>query len=216
MKNNMLTLNMLTPKITVLLLSVILVACQNTPTKDTTPHIEEATAPSTPVAATTIAIPLSPNEAANYQQGLDYLHIQQYAEAKKILEPIANNHPQHFGAWINLATAYYGENNIDAAQNAAQNAAKINNTEPDIHNLLGLLAIENKQYKTAEASYKLAIKIEPKFALAHYNLALLYDIYYQDIPTAYKHYNLYLANTKQEDIKTQEWVDQLKYSLGSN
>lgn len=215
MKNNILTLNMLTPKITILLLSVILIACQNTPTKGTTPHIEAITPPA-PIATTIIATPLSPNEAANYQQGLDYLHIQQYAEAKTILEPIAKNHPQHFGAWINLATAYYGEDNIDAAQHAAQNAVNMNDTEPDIHNLLGLLAVENKQYTEAEASYKLAIKIEPKFALAHYNLALLYDVYYQDIPTAYKHYNLYLANIKQEDTKTQEWVEQLKYSLGSN
>lgn len=214
MKNNIVTLRMLTPKITLLLFSALLVACQSTPTKETKAQIDTITP--IPSSVTTIATPLSPNETANYQQGLDYLHIQQYAEAQKILEPIAKNHPQHFGAWINLSTAYYGENNIHAAQSAAQHAVSINDTEPDIHNLLGLLAVENKQYKAAEASYLLAIKIAPKFALAHYNLALLYDIYYQDIPAAYTHYNLYLANTQQEDIKTQEWVDQLKYSLGSN
>ena len=216
MKNNIFTLTMLTPKITILLLSTILVACQNTPTKETIPQTKAITPLVANVTTTTIATPLSPNETVNYQQGLDYLYIQQYTEAQKILEPIAKNHPQHFGAWVNLSTAYYGENNIHAAQNAAQHAVKIDDKEPDIHNLLGLLAVEDKQYKTAEASYLLAIKIAPKFALAHYNLALLYDIYYQDIPTAYKHYNLYLTNTKQEDTKTQEWVDQLKYSLGSN
>ena len=216
MKNNILTLIIITPKITLLLISALLVACQSTPSKKTTAPIEAIAPTASSATNTTIATPLSPNEAVNYQQGLDYLYIQQYPEAQKILEPIANNHPQHFGAWINLSTAYYGQNNIHAAQNAAQNAVNIKDTEPDIHNLLGLLAVEHKQYKAAEASYLHAIKIAPKFALAHYNLALLYDIYYQDIPTAYKHYNLYLANTKQEDIKTQEWVDQLKYSLGSN
>lgn len=215
MKNNIFMLNMLTPKTAFLLLSTILAACQSTPTKETTAQIE-VIAPLLSNTTAIIATPLSPNEIANYQQSLDYLHIQQYTEAQKILEPIAKNHPQHFGAWINLSTAYYGENNIHAAQNAAQNAANINDAEPDIHNLLGLLAVENKQYKAAETSYLLAIKIAPKFATAHYNLALLYDVYYQDIPAAYTHYNLYLANTQQEDIKTQEWVDQLKYSLGSN
>ena len=214
MKINILTLKTLTPNIIILLLSVILVACQSTQTKETKTQ-PEAITPLPPVA-TTIATLLSPNEKVNYQQALDYLHIQQYREAIQILDPIAKNHPQHFGAWINLATAYYGEGDITTTQNTAQHAVSINDSEPEIHNLLGLLAVENKQYRAAETSYLLAIKIAPDFTLAHYNLALLYDIYYQDIPAAYKHYNLYLANTQQKDIETQEWVEQLKYSLGSN
>ena len=193
---------------------IVLSGCESTPTTvDTTIK----TLPTTPEASDiTVAIPLSANEISHYEQSLDYLYIQQYSEAEKILVPLTKKHPQHFGAWMNLATTYYGQDNFVAAQQASQRALKINDSEPDIHNLIGLLAIENKEYKDAEKEYLLAIKLAPKFAMAHYNLALLYDIFYQDIPAAYKHYNLYLENIQQEDAKTKEWVEQLKYSLGSN
>ncbi len=82
----------------------------------------------------------------------------------------------------------------------------------EVHNVLGLLAVEQKAFKKAETEYLLAVTLDKKLASAHYNLALLYDIYFQDIDKAYQSYQTYLS-LNPNDSKTRDWVDQLKYSL---
>ena len=74
--------------------------------------------------------------------------------------------------------------------------------------------MKKKQFSEAEKYYKTAISINKNFALAHYNLALLYDIYFQDIKRAYAQYLKYLSLVP-DDKETQAWADELKYSLGN-
>jgi len=61
--------------------------------------------------------------------------------------------------------------------------------------------------------YLKAIEIKPAYANAQYNLALLYDIYLQEIELAIKHYEIYTSLLKKPDEATQEWINHLKGTL---
>ena len=79
--------------------------------------------------------------------------------------------------------------------------------------MMGFIEKQKGNIVKARDYYLRAIEIKDNYALAHYNLALVYDIYIQDIPKAIGHYQKYLALIKRKDQKTAEWVEQLKASM---
>lgn len=156
---------------------------------------------------------LPPDELGNYLQAIQLIDKQDYESAEKILAKLSRRNTAVAGVWANLAIAHYLQNDADSAETAAKRAYELNDNDAEILNLLGLLAVKRGDFKSAEAHYKKAIELESEFANAHYNLALLFDIYYQDIALAYQHYNRYLSLTGGQDKETADWVEQLKYSL---
>ncbi len=155
---------------------------------------------------------LSPIDREHYEKALNKLDQEAYKKPLKALQKLDKKYPNHLGVKINLATNYLLLERLDLAASTAQQALSINNTVAEVHNVLGLIAIEQKAYKKAEAEYLLAVTLDKKLAEAHYNIALLYDVYFQDINKAYAYYNSYLE-LEPNDQKTKDWVDQLKYSL---
>lgn len=187
---------------------LLLVACGG----GTKPQIE------TPVSVTPQATQqagmLPAAELESYLHAIQLIDKQDYESAEKILIKLSKKSASVAGVWANLAIAHYHQNETTSSQTAAKNAYELNDNDAEILNLMGLLAVKRGDFKSAEAHYKKAIELKSEFANAHYNLALLFDIYYQDIAMAYQHYNRYLALTGGQDKETADWVEQLKYSLG--
>ncbi len=80
------------------------------------------------------------------------------------------------------------------------------------YNLQGLILQKEGQFEQAKQAFEKAIDRKSQYAEALYNLALLYDVYLQDIAKAVTYYNQYLAIVGEDDA-TQGWVDQLSSSL---
>lgn len=156
---------------------------------------------------------LSELEKSQYDQAIDYLSQEKPSRAQRILETLGRKHPGNFAVWLNLGTALYQQEKYDRAYEAAQKAAVQQNDVAEVHNLLGLVSIERHQYQEAESHYLKALQLDKNNINVHYNIALLYDIYYQDIPKAYQHYERYLQLNPEEDSATKDWLNQLKYSL---
>ena len=156
---------------------------------------------------------LPPDELENYLYAIQLIDKQDYESAEKILLKLSKRNPSVAGVWANLAIAHYHQNETGDAEAAAKRAYELNGNDAEILNLMGLLAVKRGEFKTAEAHYKKAIELKSEFANAHYNLALLFDIYYQDIALAYQYYNRYLSLVGEQDKETADWVEQLKYSL---
>lgn len=113
----------------------------------------------------------------------------------------------------NLALAYYKTSQLDDAKNSVNRALQINSSNAKAHNLSGLIAMQEGEFPKAEQAFLEALKLDNNYALAHYNLALLYDVYYQEIRKAYDHYLRYLVLVEYSDKETMSWVEQLKYSV---
>lgn len=158
---------------------------------------------------------LSLADESNYLQALQILAAGDLESALREIDRLARKHPAEVGIWINLATAYYQAGELEKALQSLQQARELRADIAAISNLYGLIAVEQGQYTEAERHYRRAIEIDDNHALAHYNLALLYDLFYQNLAGAVRHYERYLASIGSEDPATTAWVAQLKRSLPS-
>lgn len=159
------------------------------------------------------AAPLAQKDRAIYTNALTALEKGNAKEAAASLTKIANANPGYLDAWINLASANYQLKDLEATKRAIAHAHKLQPTSAAINNIRGLISAEEGRYKEAEQLYLAALKLEPKNPSTHYNLALLYDIYYQDLTQAISHYESYLSLSSQKDEATEAWVDELKQIL---
>jgi Tfp pilus assembly protein PilF len=159
------------------------------------------------------AAPLAEKDRAAYNNSLTDLEKGNAKQAAAVLTKIVNSNPGYPDAWINLAIANYKLKDIDAAKRAIVQAHKLQPTSAEINNIRGLISAEEGRYKDAEQLYIAALKLNPKSASTHYNLALLYDVYYQDIAQAISHYESYLSLSSQKDEETEAWTDELKQIL---
>lgn len=174
-----------------------------------------ASCTSTPQEKQTTKSTFNQTETTTYQEALKSVQASESAageldKATVELNKLTKAHPGHSGAAINLATVLYKSKKIDEASRALDNAKKINPNIPEIYNLSGLIDVEKGAYNSAEKKYLAAIKLKKNFAEAHYNLALVYDLFYQDFGKAISEYEEYLTLTGNADKATITWVAELK------
>lgn len=166
-----------------------------------------------PATASTTPTTLAPGEAKSYRDALARIEQGDAGKAISSLKKLAQAHPGQPGLWLNLAIAQYQDQRLDDAKATLAYVQNLDDDIADAHNLAGLLAVDQGDYSAAEKSYRTALKLNKHFADAHYNLALLYDMFYQDISQAVEHYQHYLALTQEEDKATSAWVEELKLTL---
>ena len=92
-------------------------------------------------------------------------------------------------------------------------ALELNPKQAQALNIRAQLYIKDGKIHKAKDDYIKAIKIKPDYINAQYNLALLYDIYLQEIELAITHYKIYLSLLKKTDVITKEWVTHLEGAL---
>ena len=157
--------------------------------------------------------PLAEKDRAAYANSLVDLEKGNAKEAAASLAKVANTNPGYLDAWINLAIANYTIKRNDEAKRAIEHAHQLQPQSAEIDNIRGLISIEEGRYKDAEQLYLASLKLDSKNAMTHYNLALLYDVYYQDIAQAISHYESYLSLSSQKDEQTETWTEELKQML---
>lgn len=185
-----------------LFITVFAVGCANNETTD---------ANLARTAGQTQALSARDNQA--YLAALAQLAGGKPEKAQDDLRRLAKARPDYLGVWINLATAFYKNDRLDEAMDALSRAEELSPEAAEIYNLSGLIAVDRGDYKAAEQHYLTALTLDNEYSDAHYNIALLYDVFYQDLAKAVSHYNRYLALTGSEDATTVSWVKQLTLSL---
>lgn len=187
--------------IAVLLALSLLSACSQAPTTEISP-----------VSSSESSTPLTEPQRHLYQQALRHGENGDYPKAYEQLERLVQQRPGRAELWIHLATAYYHADHGPQAQKALENALSLDPTLASAHNLAGTMALKRADIETAEQHFQEALKHNARSADAHYNLALLYDTYYQDLSSAIEHYEAYLALVGHDD-RTAQWVRQLQSAL---
>jgi tetratricopeptide (TPR) repeat protein len=148
-----------------------------------------------------------------YRQAITALNDSKLEQAETGFKTIAKDRPEFAGPWINLALIDIRKKNLAGAEKNLAKALERNPQMPQIYNMLGFIDLSKGEINKAADDYRHAIALKEDYAMAHYNLALLQDIYLQDIGMAVQHYKRYLELTNHQDKKTEDWVLELERNL---
>ena len=159
---------------------------------------------------------VSESDRNNYRNAITALNNNKLDLAESILKEMLKNRKDLAGPWTNLGLVYLKKNDVPNASKALEQALQINPKQAYALNLMGVIEYNNGNAQKAMEYYQTALQHKPDYANAHYNLALAYDIFYQNIPKAVEHYQQYMELTKHEDKATGTWLDQLSATLKSN
>jgi len=152
----------------------------------------------------------SDSERNEYRKAILLLNKNQLDTAKDIFLKLKSTRPELAGPYANLAIIALKQNQPDKALELVKTSLIRNDKLPQALNLLAYIEQENGEIKSAEKHYLEAIKYNENYALAHFNIALLYDIYLQNVDKAIPHYERYMKLINNKDKTTADWVEQLK------
>lgn len=155
----------------------------------------------------------SNDEKIAYKKALTFLNNENLGSAKEIFLQISDERPELAGPHANLAIIALKNNNPERALELVKIALNKNPRFAQALNFLAYLEQISGKIQAAEKHYKEAIKNKDDYAIAHYNLALLYDVYFQDIEKAIPHYEKYMTLINNEDKNTADWLEQIKRKI---
>jgi tetratricopeptide (TPR) repeat protein len=154
---------------------------------------------------------LTESQQALYQQALADLEQHKPQQAEVGLSGLLRERSDLAELWLNLALSQYQQKNWEkTATTTATLLTKFPNVAQG-HNLAGLLAVEKGEFAKAQEHYVKSLQLDPNYINALYNMALLQDVYLQNIPSAVNYYSLYLGQV--EDEETKAWMEHLSQTV---
>ncbi|MEJ2257302.1 MAG: tetratricopeptide repeat protein [Woeseiaceae bacterium] len=150
-----------------------------------------------------------PNVLTMFEQATAALAGGDFVDAELRFQEFVLQYPDYPGAWVNLAIIRAQDGNDAGAREALDAALALDPTHPAALNQMGMLLRRNGDFLAAEAAYLKAVTVSPGYALAHYNLGVLNDLYLQRLETALQHFETYHTLVG-EDQQVAKWIIDLK------
>lgn len=167
-----------------------------------------STAPRVPAGSSLHAAP----DAAQVQfrKGVQLLEKGQAQEARYVFEKLRDDHPRNGIFHADLGVTYKRLGLLPEAIASYQKALEIDRGDAAIYYNMGIALRESGQFRKAEEAYKTALAIYPDFTDAHYNLAVLYDLYLNEPGQAIEHYRRFLDLGGGNSDEIQIWIAALQ------
>lgn len=179
------------------------------------PVVPESSAP-VPVTAPMSIKPAIPAAAQKqFDAALELLKSNRTSEAQQQLLQLTQSNPELVAPWINLGLIELKANHFEAALTYFKQAVQHDASSAVAQNYLGMSYRNIGQFKQAEGAYQAAIAANADYALAYFNLGVLYDLYLQQPDLALQQYEHYQALQGTPDSKVASWIKELKARLGS-
>lgn len=188
----------------ILLLLVALTGCAGTSTHHP---------PQAPALANGATAETADKEITLFQQAITSLNNAELEKAESDFKALTKSRPGLAGPWLNLALIDIKKKDMASAEKNLAVALERNPSMPQAYNMLGFIETSKGSMTKAVAHYQKAISLKSDYAIAHYNLALMHDIYLHDNATAVTHYKRYLELTNNQDKRTADWVAELERGL---
>jgi Flp pilus assembly protein TadD len=150
---------------------------------------------------------------ADYDRALEYLRQNRSQEGIALLLEITAKAPDVTAPFIDLGIAYSQAGDLEHAEAALLDALKLSPEHPIAHNELGIVYRKSGRFAEARSSYERALAVYPGFHFANRNLAILCDLYLQDLECAVQHYEAYLESVV-EDPDVTIWLADARQRLG--
>ena len=162
------------------------------------------------------AAPVIPAAAqTRYEQAVAVMAAGDFVDAELRFKDFVLLYPDFPGAFVNLAIIHANNENDEAARAELDQALTLNAAYAPALNQLGMLLRRNGNFLEAEAAYMKAVTVSPDYALAHYNLGVLNELYLQRLEPALHHFEIY-QSLAGEDKQVEKWIADLKRRVAAN
>ena len=150
----------------------------------------------------------------DFQRAVAMLNDGHHEQAVDLLEKVVKQSPGVTAPYINLAIAYRRLDKLEQAEVNLKTALVLVPGHPVACNEYGLLYRETGRFGDARAVYEKALVRFPEYYPMHRNLAILCDLYLNDLECALEHYEIY-SRVRPEDEQVQLWISDLRMRIGS-
>ncbi len=169
---------------------------------------QQATGSQQQVSATGPARDIPPEALTLFEQATAVMASGDFVDAELRLKEFSLLYPDYPGAYVNLAIIHANNENDEATREAIDAALALDPNHPAALNQLGMLLRRNGNFIEAEAAYLKAVTVSPDYALAHYNLGVLNELYLQRLEAALQHFEIYQGLVP-EDKQVEKWIADL-------
>ena len=190
-------------------LIVALAGCAGGNGSTTRPEIAEAG------VADGVVREIPPKAQTMFEQAVAVMAAGDLIEAEFRFEEFVLQYPDFPGAYANLAIIHAENGNDSAAEGAITDALIIDPQHAPTLNQLGMLLRRQGKFAEAESAYTKAVDAQPDYALAHYNLGVLNELYLQRLDSALIHFEQY-QSLSGEDKRVEKWIADLKRRLAAS
>ena len=159
------------------------------------------------------AIP--PQALTMFEQATAVMAGGDFLDAELRFKNFLLRYPAYPGAHVNLAIIHINNGNDAAAQASIDAALALDPSHAAALNQQGMLFRKNGKFIEAEAAYLKAVTASPDYALAHYNLGVLNELYLQRLDTALQHFEQYQSLVG-EDKQVEKWIVDLRRRVAAN
>lgn len=185
---------------------------------------ENATEKETAAKATATVIPstaepvtLDPEQVAqgkkaqsDYNRAVGELRKGNLDSALARFQQLAAQYPALGGPIVNQAIILRKQGKQQEAYDLIQANLLQHSKNPHLLNELGVVSRQLGKFKQAQVSYESAIRIDARFATAHYNLGVLADLYLHDPLMALQEFQTYQTLIPEPDKTVAGWIIELE------
>jgi Flp pilus assembly protein TadD len=150
---------------------------------------------------------------ADFSQAVDAIDEGNAERAVELLEGVTAGAPDAVAPWVDLGIAYGMLERHDDATRSLTRAVELAPKHPVALNELGMALRRQGRFDEARERYEAALRVAPEFHHARRNLAILCDLYLNDLESALSHYEIY-ATAVPEDEKVAMWIVDLRNRTG--
>ncbi|MDM4768733.1 tetratricopeptide repeat protein [Solimonas sp. SE-A11] len=165
--------------------------------------------PPAPKAAA-VQAPAAGKAEQRYQEALALLKNGQRKPAQDILLVLTREQPELSGPWTTLGISQAQGQQRDAAIASFTRAVAANPRNAMAYNWLGSLYRESGNLVASEQAYLKALASQPDYAVAHLNLAILYDVSMKRPQQALSYYRSYQQFKGGENLIVSAWIKELE------
>ena len=149
-----------------------------------------------------------------YAQAVNSMGSGDLLDAQLRFQEFLLQYPDYPGAYVNLAIIFAAAGDDKAVEDSLTDALIIDPQNPAALNQLGMLLRRQGKFAEAESAYMKAVTADPEYALAHYNLGVLNELYLQRLDLALQHFEIYVELGGDDDQVT-KWIADLKRRITS-
>jgi len=164
---------------------------------------------SAPAAAAVSPTPPPARAIADFERAVGLAKAGKDEEAELEFEVIATGYPTYPGALVNLGILYRKHAELAKSDQSLRAAVQRDPTDAEAWSELGVTLRQEGKFHEAADAYNQAISVNPNFAPAYRNLAIVLDLYLGDTGaalTAMEHYRDLAA----DDKGVTGWIADLK------